>query len=208
MPRRVCAECGGEEFDPISWDCVTCKRVPVEWDSPNGGDAPSEDTPGKDGSDPDDEQDDDEQGEGEGEDGEGEGEPPPPEEPPLIVLHPGETVELEDGTLAVVAVPLAKIPRPLGTSKEWILCVRLITGNGYWRIRSVSENERTDVTELEPGDFIFTGTKQEIVTEYPGEEKLGEILDGCEYTVVTLDGGEIRGLTVDDAQKVKKVEEE
>lgn len=194
---RICETCGGEEFDPFTWTCVTCKYNEAKFGA-RPGDSP--DNPNEAG-----------QGEGEGNpDGEGEGEPPPGEgqEPPpedqLIVLKLGEIVELEDGTVCLVVERPTKL---MGAAATWFLTFVVLTGKIAWRLKSVTaeDGERRHTTTVEPGDFLFDGAKQEIVAQQP---KSLSILDNCEYTVVDLDSGEVKGLTKEDAQKVTKLDAE
>lgn len=202
---RVCSVCGGEEFTLDTWECVTCpQRIQEEWEvgerdatgiAPDGaapdspGEGEPEDSPGE--------------GEGEG----GEGEPPPPQEDQLIVLTPGETIQLPDGTLAIVSLAPKDFILRAGIAtrggENWLLCIRLIDGAVCARMKDITQRERIDATAVEAGDFIFEGAKQEIVADTFSPT----ILDGCEYTIVSLEDGSVHGLTVEQAQEVEKVKE-
>lgn len=208
---RVCSVCGGEEFTLDTWECVTCPQRKREgWEvgaRDAAGTAPDDDGEGEDS--PGEGEPEDSPGEGEGEGGEGEGEGEPPQEDQLIVLTPGETIQLPDGTLAVVTLAPAaflrrtELQRPPFKGGNWIVCVRLTDGKVERRMRDITQRERIDATTVEAGDFIFEGAKQEIVADTFSPN----ILDGCEYTVISLEDGSVHGLTVEQAQQVRKVEE-
>jgi hypothetical protein len=202
MPRRVCSVCGGEDFDLTSWECKTCpKKERKNWDTPNGesgepGEGPDEGN-GEGEGEP-------EQGEGDGEGkGDGEGNGQGDGDPPPVVLIPGEYIELPDGTLCLVADVRMLKGAVFSADPDMLHVILLANGTRFVRLKSITlaQTERTALTDVGPGDFLFEGARQEVIInpELP-------ILDGCEYAVVKLDGsGDIKGLTKEDAETVTKV---
>ena len=192
MPKRVCSVCGGEKFDYETWECVECmppREIPPAKDEAEGGGEGGEE---REGGEPDSKE-----GEGEGE-GKGNGDD--------ILLEPGEYIELPDGTLCLVLVFSDLTFWRFVPGSEILPVIVLATGNCKFRLRSVTEQlkaERLATTTMDPGDFLFTGAKQEVIIN-----PALPVLDNCEYAVVKLDGtGEVIGLTKEEAKNVVKVED-